>query len=240
MPDRNKNPSPLRSVLTTQRAGEIRSPHDPAELAGDAHLVFIGRARTPWTSREDCPKNLREARERAAPARLELDAPWRPGLQGLQPGDPLVVLTWMDRGRRDLVVQAPRHRPEPAGVFALRSPVRPNPIGLHVVWMLAVEADGSLVVDVLDCLDGTPLLVWQELRPWVKLDFFNIFNYDEPYKWNTTVRLDPASPVDELGLNTGFIQGASFGQPTASSDYPRPYGGEVGGRVFRMAFGLRF
>jgi hypothetical protein len=82
--------------------------------------------------------------------------------------------------------------------------------------------------------------VWQDLRPWLKLDFFNIFNYDEPYKWNTTVRLDPSSSVDALGLATGFTRGASFGTPTASTDYPRPYGGEVGGRVFRMAFGLRF
>ena len=82
--------------------------------------------------------------------------------------------------------------------------------------------------------------IWQDVRPWVKLDFFNIFNYNEPYKWNTTVRLDPNSPVDALGLRTGFLRGASFGQPTASADYPRPYGGEVGGRVFRMAFGLRF
>jgi hypothetical protein len=82
--------------------------------------------------------------------------------------------------------------------------------------------------------------LWQQLRPWVKLDLFNIFNYNEPYQWNTAIRLDPDSPRDALGIPTGFIEGASFGQPTRSADYPRPYGGEVGGRVFRMAFGLRF
>jgi len=82
--------------------------------------------------------------------------------------------------------------------------------------------------------------VWQDLRPWVKLDLFNIFNYNEPYQWNTTIRLDPNSPVDALGIPTGFTRGANFGRATRSEDYPRPYGGEVGGRVFRMAFGLRF
>jgi hypothetical protein len=82
--------------------------------------------------------------------------------------------------------------------------------------------------------------VWRELRPWVKLDLFNIFNYNEPTKFNTTVTLDEDGPVDALGIPTNFIRGENFGQPTASTDYPRPYGGEVGGRVFRMAFGLRF
>jgi outer membrane receptor protein involved in Fe transport len=82
--------------------------------------------------------------------------------------------------------------------------------------------------------------VWGELRPWLKLDLFNVFNYNEPYRFNTTVRLDPASPVDALGIPTGFVRGANFGRPTSSTDYARPYGGEVGGRAFRMAFGLRF
>ena len=78
------------------------------------------------------------------------------------------------------------------------------------------------------------------LRPWLKLDLFNVFNYDEPYRYNTSVRLDPDSPADALGIPTGFIRDPNFGEPTASSDYPRPYGGEVGGRAFRMSFGVRF
>jgi tRNA-Thr(GGU) m(6)t(6)A37 methyltransferase TsaA len=164
MPQPEDNAS-AGGTLTTERDGEIRSSIDPAELAGDAHLVFIGRVRTPWKTREACPKNLREARERGAPARLEIDIPWRPGLDGLKSGDAVAVLTWMDRARRDLVVQAPRHRPEPAGVFTLRSPVRPNPIGLHVIRIVTVEANGCLVVDALDCLDGTPLL---DIKPWLQ------------------------------------------------------------------------
>jgi hypothetical protein len=82
--------------------------------------------------------------------------------------------------------------------------------------------------------------VWQELRPWLKADLFNAFNYNDPYRFNTTVRLDPDSPLDALGIPTAFTRGASFGQPTASTDYPLPYGGQVGGRAFRLSFGLRF
>lgn len=82
--------------------------------------------------------------------------------------------------------------------------------------------------------------IWGELRPWLKLDLFNVFNYNEPYRFNTAIRLDPDSPLDALGIPTGFVRGPSFGQPNASTDYPRPYGGEVGGRTFRMSFGLRF
>lgn len=146
------------------RPGEIRSSVDPKSQPGDAHLVFIGRARTPWTKREECPKNLRAARERGGHARIEIDRPWRPGLRDLVPGEAIVLLTWMDRARRDLVVQAPRHRETPAGVFSIRSPVRPNPVGLYVLRLIACDAEaGTLEVDALDCLDGTPVL---DIKPW--------------------------------------------------------------------------
>jgi len=151
-------------VSTGIRPGEIRSALDPAGLPGDAKLVFIGRARTPWANREDCPKNLRQARERGGGARLEIDQAWRTGLRDLSAGEAVIVLTWLDRARRDLLVQAPRHRETPAGVFSIRSPVRPNPIGLHVVRLVSCDAEtGLLEVDALDCLDGTPLL---DLKPW--------------------------------------------------------------------------
>lgn len=146
------------------RPGEIAAPLDPASQAGDARLVFIGRARTPWLSREDCPKNLREAHQRGGGALIEIDEPWRAGLRDLLPGEAIIVLTWFDRARRDVLVQAPRHRENIAGVFSLRSPVRPNPIGLHVVRLLTCTADtGRLDIDALDCLDQTPVL---DLKPW--------------------------------------------------------------------------
>jgi tRNA-Thr(GGU) m(6)t(6)A37 methyltransferase TsaA len=150
----------------TERVGEIRAAFDPASLPGDARLVFIGHARTPWRDRDDCPKNLREARERGRTGRIEVDVPWRLGLRDLTAGGMIVVLTWLHRARRDLLVQAPRHREQTAGVFSLRSPVRPNPIGLHVVRLLACDAEtGALDVDALDCLDGTPVL---DIKPWIE------------------------------------------------------------------------
>lgn len=146
------------------RPGEIRSPVDPETQPGDARLVFIGRARTPWTSREDCPKNVREARQRGGSALIEIDQPWRAGLRDLAAGEAIIVITWLDRARRDLLVQAPRHRDTPAGVFSIRSPVRPNPIGVHVVRTVSSNAEaGLLEVDALDCLDETPIL---DIKPW--------------------------------------------------------------------------
>ena len=93
---------------------------------------------------------------------------------------------------------------------------------------------------IVDASLNYEIPVWDELRPWLKLDLFNVFNDNEPYRFNTAVRLDPNSPVDALGIPTGFIPDPNFGEPTSSTDYPRPYGGEVGGRTFRMSFGLRF
>jgi len=153
-------------MTKTIRPGEVRTSIDPASEVGDARLVFIGRAFTPWTNREECPKNIREARERGGSARIEIAPEWRPGLRDLRAGEAIIVLTWMDQARRDLVVQAPRHRPGPTSVFSIRSPVRPNPIGLSVVRLVACDAEaGTLDVDALDCLDGTPLL---DIKPWRK------------------------------------------------------------------------
>ena len=125
----------------------------------DAELYFIGRIRTPWTRREDCPKN---ARESAAICTIEVDARWTKALTDIETCSHLVVLYWMDRARRDLMLQVPRHYGEPRGSFALRSPVRPNPIALSVVRL--IERKGSVLSVVgLDCLDGTPLL---DLKPY--------------------------------------------------------------------------
>jgi tRNA-Thr(GGU) m(6)t(6)A37 methyltransferase TsaA len=147
------------------RPGEILSALDPAAAEPQAGLVFIGRAHTPWTDRHDMPKNLRQARERGGEAWLEIDAPWRPGLRNLVPGRAIIVLTWFDRSRRDIMVQAPRHG-DLKGVFSLRSPVRPNPIGLHLVRIVAIDAEaGRIAVDALDSLDETPVL---DIKPWLE------------------------------------------------------------------------
>lgn len=148
------------------RDGELRLPFDPAQRPGDVHIVFIGHIETPWRTRSDCPKNLRQARERARPgARLVVDAPWRQGLGGLEGVTHLIALYWMHEARRDLIVQAPRHRDAPAGVFALRSPVRPNPIASAVVAVRHLDmAAGTIDIDAIDCMNGTPLV---DIKPWL-------------------------------------------------------------------------
>jgi tRNA-Thr(GGU) m(6)t(6)A37 methyltransferase TsaA len=155
-----------RNTDSIDRPGEIRASVDPAVMAPDAGIVFIGRARTPWTRRGDMPKNLRQARERGGAASIEIGPEWRLGLRDLAPGGHIIVLTWMDRARRDLLVQAPRHRETATGVFSLRSPVRPNPIALHIVRLTGCDpVTGRLSVDALDCLDGTPVL---DVKPWLQ------------------------------------------------------------------------
>ena len=124
-----------------------------------ASLYFIGRIRTPWTNRENCPKN---ARESDAICTIEVDQRWAPALRGVETCTHLVVLYWMDRSRRDLVIQVPRHYGVGRGTFALRSPARPNPIAMSVARLLGVD-ESRLSVSGLDCLDGTPLL---DIKPY--------------------------------------------------------------------------
>jgi tRNA-Thr(GGU) m(6)t(6)A37 methyltransferase TsaA len=146
------------------RPGEVRAEIDPAAGPPDAGVTFIGRIRSAWKNRAECPRNIIEARERATPAHLELAPAWRQGLTGLSPGDTIVVLYWMNEAPRDLVIQKPHRRPAPTGVFALRSPARPNPIALATVEILALDqAAGRIEIDAIDCRDGTPLL---DLKPW--------------------------------------------------------------------------
>jgi tRNA-Thr(GGU) m(6)t(6)A37 methyltransferase TsaA len=153
-----------------ERAGEVTLSFDPARTANDAHLRFIGRLRSPW-ARGNCPKNPAEAREAKGTHdpleafRVEVDLPFRPGLAGLQPGQPVILLYWTGAARRDMIVLHPSHRASPTGVFALRAPSRPNPIALAVVRLLALDlAEGVLTVDTLDAFDGTPLL---DIKPWL-------------------------------------------------------------------------
>ena len=120
----------------------------------DAILRFIGTIRTPWASREDCP---RQGRPDGPECRLVLDPVWHDALRGLEDYEKIEVLYWLDRSRRDLVLQSPKSDGRTVGTFALRSPVRPNPIGTSLVKLERIEA-GTLIVRGLDCLDGTPLI----------------------------------------------------------------------------------
>ena len=119
-------------------------------------LIAIGRVESPLTDRTSAPK---QGDEGAPDADLIFQDGMRAGLDGIEPGDELLVLTWLDRAFRDVLKVRPRNdfSAPHKGVFATRSPDRPNPIGLHRVQVL--EIDGTrLRVRNLEALDGTPIL----------------------------------------------------------------------------------
>jgi tRNA-Thr(GGU) m(6)t(6)A37 methyltransferase TsaA len=97
--------------------------------------------------------------EGAPDAWLVLDPEIRPALQGLEVGSEAIVVTWLDRGVRDVLQVHPRSDPNRPlqGVFNTRSPDRPNPIGLHTVQILAID-DTRIRVRNLEALDGTPIV----------------------------------------------------------------------------------
>jgi tRNA-Thr(GGU) m(6)t(6)A37 methyltransferase TsaA len=121
-------------------------------------LYIIGRIRTPWTDRKDCP---RQGSHDGPECRIEVFHPWREALTGLDRYADVEVLYWLDRSRRDLVMQSPRHDGETRGTFALRSPVRPTPIRTLPARVARLEPD-AVLERCLVCLDGTPLI---DLKP---------------------------------------------------------------------------
>ena len=123
-------------------------------LRADATITFIGSIRTPWASREACP---RQGRPDGPECCLVLEPPWDKALDGIERFGTLEVLYWLDRSRRDILLQNPSHGDDARGTFSLRSPVRPNPIGTALV-RLERRQGAELVVRGLDCLDGTPLV----------------------------------------------------------------------------------
>ena len=100
-----------------------------------------------------------QADEGAPAAWLVFEPEMQEGLSGLRTGDEIIVITWLDRARRDVLSVHPRGDTSRAleGVFGTRSPHRPNPIGLHRVEITAI--DGRRVrVHNLEVLDGTPII----------------------------------------------------------------------------------
>jgi tRNA-Thr(GGU) m(6)t(6)A37 methyltransferase TsaA len=142
-----------RLMDETIRPGEVAVVFDPAAAEG-AKLAFIGHIRTPWTERGQCPRQ--GDRIEGPECTVVVDPVWRQALTGIDRWPELQILYWMNFARRDLVIQAATGK-EPQGTFAMRSPVRPNPIASSIVSLRRVE-EGRLIVTGLDCLDMTPLL----------------------------------------------------------------------------------
>lgn len=137
------------------REGEVAVAAPPPT---DAGLVFIGRIRTPWNARGETP---RQGSLDGPVCRLEIFEPWTQALRGLDNSTRLQVIYWLHLARRDLVLQRGHGSHGLRGTFALRSPVRPNPIGISSVALVGLEG-ATVLVRGLDCLDGTPLI---DLKP---------------------------------------------------------------------------
>jgi len=119
-------------------------------------VVPIGWVESPLKDRAQAP---RQGDEGAPDAWLVFQPEVADGLRDLGPGAEIIVLTWLDRAARDVLVTRPRDDPArpPTGVFSTRSPDRPNPIGLHRVQIVATEGL-RILVRPLEALDRTPVV----------------------------------------------------------------------------------
>jgi tRNA-Thr(GGU) m(6)t(6)A37 methyltransferase TsaA len=119
-------------------------------------LVEVGRVESQLSDPRAAPK---QGREGAPPAWVVFDPRYAPALGGIQVGDEVILLTWLDRARRDVLRVHPRDDPSnpEQGVFNTRSQDRPNPIGLHRVEVEQIDGLRFLVRD-LEAVDGTPVV----------------------------------------------------------------------------------
>lgn len=122
----------------------------------DYSLSPIGFIRSPLKQRADAPRN---ARAGAPDAWLEINTTVAEGLEGIEVGQEVILITWLHQAHRDTLKVRPQgdmSRPL-TGVFATRSPDRPNPLGLHRVTVLAIEG-ARLKVGPIEAIDGTPVV----------------------------------------------------------------------------------
>ena len=119
-------------------------------------VVPIGWVQSPLKDRSQAP---RQGHLGAPPAWLIFEPEVTQGIRDLQVGTEVIVLTWLDRSRRDVLVARPGDNPQsqPLGVFSTRSPDRPNPIGLHRVQIIAIKGS-HVLVHGLEALDRTPVI----------------------------------------------------------------------------------
>lgn len=128
----------------------------PTSSASSLALVLVGRVRSSLRSLDAAP---RQGDEGAPDAWLDVDDRFAVALSGLSVGDVIIIVTWLDRARRDVLEVHPRDDASNplTGIFATRSPHRPNPIGLHRVTIRAIEG-AHLLVGPIEAVDGTPVV----------------------------------------------------------------------------------
>jgi tRNA-Thr(GGU) m(6)t(6)A37 methyltransferase TsaA len=117
----------------------------------------IGVVRSTLRAVSDAPN---QAAQGAPPALIEIDPGFADALRRIEPGDELIVLTWLHLADREVLETHPIGDTSIplTGVFRTRSPDRPNPIGIHRVTVTAFEGPTSLRVDALEAIDGTPVV----------------------------------------------------------------------------------
>lgn len=140
------------AVKRTERAGSGAR----AKGGRGAQLRPIGVIRSILKTRGEAPK---QGSEGAPDAWLELSPFAARGLDGLVAGNEIIVLTWLHRARRDVLKVHPRsdRRRPLTGVFATRSPDRPNPLGLHRVTVRRIR-ENQLRIGPIEAIDGTPVV----------------------------------------------------------------------------------
>ncbi len=122
----------------------------------DMLLRQVGVVRSSLKHREDCP---RQGIEGGVEAEVEVDAEFASGLEGMEAGREVILLTWLHMADREKLKVHPRgdEAAPLRRVFVTRSPSRPNPIGLHRVRVVGVDGT-TLKVYPLEALDGTPVI----------------------------------------------------------------------------------
>jgi tRNA-Thr(GGU) m(6)t(6)A37 methyltransferase TsaA len=120
-------------------------------------LQQIGTVRSSLKNRLDCPSQEKEG---APEAWIEVDPLYAKGLYGLRPDDEIIVLTWLHLGNRDTLQVHPRGNIKNPlkGVFATRSPSRPNPIGFHQTRIISLDQPLRIKVQALEVVDKTPVI----------------------------------------------------------------------------------
>ena len=117
-------------------------------------LTYIGQISTPYTQIAECPNNIQPG---GPECQIALYDGFQEGLSGLEAGQPILILYWLDNTNRTIMQQGLCKKGQAKGTFALRSPHRPNPIGAAVLPIEQIE-EGKITVKGLDCLNGTQLI----------------------------------------------------------------------------------
>jgi len=122
----------------------------------------VGYIESPLQLLDDCPL---QGNEGAPAAVVHVNTEYRDALKGVQVGDQLILLTWLHLGKRDVLQCYPRRdiNAETIGVFANRSPDRPNPVGYHRIIVKEIIGNRAVRVEPLEALDGTPVL---DMKPY--------------------------------------------------------------------------